>query len=218
MSIVRHDVFIEDLSSVKRTPQGFAQFTARATRTGVFTYFNKDGSHRRELRHPTDVFKEDSMATLARVAITNEHPKELVTSKNAKHITVGMTGDSVDIDGQYLKVEELIMDEVTIKQAMSGKKAQVSCGYTCNHIDESGEFEGERYDVRQTDIEYNHLAVVPIGRAGPGARLRLDAIDGMMMTDESLSSDSDVKEEKTKEDDDMNGKETKEKKEVTAGS
>ena len=52
---------------------------------------------------------------------------------------------------------------------------ELSCGYTVETIEEAGTTpDGEHYDAIQTNIVYNHLAVVSKGRAG-NARLNLDA-------------------------------------------
>jgi hypothetical protein len=54
---------------------------------------------------------------------------------------------------------------------------ELSLGYSVNLIEEAGEYDGERYDFRQTEIEYNHLAIVPSARAGSEARIILDGTD-----------------------------------------
>jgi hypothetical protein len=68
---------------------------------------------------------------------------------------------------------------------------EISCGYECKMVKESGEYQGERYDERQLDIVYNHVAIVDKGRAGPQARLVLDAADGAVEgVDIELKTDS----------------------------
>ena len=56
------------------------------------------------------------------------------------------------------------------------ERVEVSAGYTCDVVDESGEYNGEPFDVRQTNIRANHAALGPRGwgRAGPDVALRLD--------------------------------------------
>ena len=41
-------------------------------------------------------------------------------------------------------------------------------------VEESGVYNGEAYDRRQVNIRYNHIALVPRGRAGNNCKLRLD--------------------------------------------
>ena len=177
----RLDVFESDLGDVQRTEEGFAHFFARATRTGVFLYKNQDGSLRRELRLPEEVFSIDSMATLKNKPVTNDHPTELVDSKNARDYTVGMTGEDVTQDDIYLKTKVVLTDDSTIIEVIENGKVEVSCGYTCEHEIKSGTFEGENYDLIQRNIRYNHLAVVDVGRAGPEVKLRLDKGDAIMI-------------------------------------
>lgn len=154
---------------------------AFVTRTGVLTYRRSDGSVTRELRHPDDVFKEDSMETLRRISVTDEHPNYgAVTIDNAKHNMVGFTGDIVERADDMIRVPITIVDRkmlTKMRKRLDGGpvKSEVSCGYKCNVIPEEGEYNGERYDHRQTDIHYNHIAVTWKGRAGDHVRVRMDS-------------------------------------------
>lgn len=188
--VQRLDVFESDLGNVQRTDEGFAHFFARATRTGVFQYRNADGSIRRELRHPDEVFNPDSMNTLASKPITNDHPQNMVDSKNVREFTVGITGDQITKDGNFIKAKAIIMDQGTINDIINKGKAQVSCGYYCNHDDTPGEYNGEKYDVIQRNIRYNHLAIVDVGRAGPEVKLRLDSNDAIMLSENEKNIDT----------------------------
>lgn len=184
----RLDFFEDDFSNVERTDEGFAHFFARATRTGVFQYRNQDGSIRRELRHPDEVFDEKSMRTLENKVVTNNHPKSMVDSKNAKYFTVGMTGNEVKADGEFLKTKTIITDQDTIDDVTKKGKVQLSCGYKCEHDVTPGVFNGDEYDLIQRNIRYNHLAIVDVGRAGPEAKLRLDSEDAIMVNESKIDS------------------------------
>lgn len=179
-NVQRFDV--SNLSNSAKTQQGFLRVPAFATRTGVFKYRKADGSLLRELRLPEEVFSEESMASLAGVPVTNNHPKGTVDSTNAKALMVGFTGDTVDRVDDKIQVPVTITDEETIQAIESGKQ-EVSCGYLCDHEDSSGVWEGEPYDLIQRNIRYNHLAVVGKGRAGSEVRLRLDS-DAAMVAEE----------------------------------
>ena len=171
-----------ELKKAEITSQGFLKVPAFATRTGVFTYRTADGGIIRELRSPEEVFKSDSMKTLANVPVTNQHPKAgLLDSKNAMEFTVGYTGDLVErIDEKFLQVSVIVIDQDTIKSAEHGMK-EVSCGYMCDLDPTPGIYDGEHYDVIQKNIVYNHLAIVPRGRAGPDVKLHLDADEAEMV-------------------------------------
>ena len=58
-NVIRYD--IGELSAVERTDQGFLRAPAKITRTGVFNYRKADGSIRRELRTPAEVFTSGSL-------------------------------------------------------------------------------------------------------------------------------------------------------------
>ena len=51
-----------NIIKITETKEGFLKGDAILTRTGVFTYVNADGSLRKELRHPDDVFVLDSLS------------------------------------------------------------------------------------------------------------------------------------------------------------
>lgn len=180
----------------ERTPEGFIRIPARVTRSGIFLYRKSDGSVVRELRPKEEVFNEDSLKSILGKPITNDHPTVgSVNSQNAKLLSVGFTGDSVEEDeGTYVRVPLTITDEETIQEIINGKR-QISCGYQCLVEDKSGEAEGERFDSVQTGIRYNHVAIVDKGRAGPN--VRIDGEDAVLVDGE------DQKESKIKKEDHM---------------
>lgn len=174
------------MDKAERTPNGFLRVPAYLTRTGVFKYRNKDGSILRELRHPDDVFKADSLATMVSIPLTNEHPKKLVDSGSLKKDVAGWVGDNIEIDTIYLKAIVTIADEKAIDDVESGKQ-ELSCGYTADLIPEKGIYNGEQYDVRQTNIVYNHVSLVKRGRAGANVKLHLDDDQSELITDDELN-------------------------------
>jgi uncharacterized protein len=156
---------------------GMLRAGARMTRAGVFQYRRRDGSIRRELRHPDDVFRADSLATLAQVPLTLGHPPDMLTSETASRYQVGMTGERVDVeDNVFVRSRIAVTDGKAVQAVQRGDARQVSCGYTCGMDETPGVWNGERYDARQTDIRYNHAALVPAGRAGPQVRV-MDGAD-----------------------------------------
>lgn len=181
---------VGNIRSAQRTPQGFLRAPAYATRVGVFKYKLPDGNVRREYRPAEEVFKQDSMQTLQGIPLTNTHPKELLNPKNTKDNAVGFTGDTVEPDGNFVMVPGItIYDDKTIKEVESGMKRELSCGYTCDLENSPGVYEGESYDCVQRNIIYNHLAIVGKGRAGPEARIHLDAADAVMVTNPDPKED-----------------------------
>jgi len=172
------------LDKIEEMPQGYLRAPANATRVGIFVYKNADGSKRRELRLPEEVFKEDSLVTLAGVPLVNNHPPEqLLNLENTKKYLVGYTGTEVNHDDKFLKTTVTVVDPNTIEDVKLGK-IELSCGYECNLDEKPGVWEGQPYDCIQKDIRYNHLALVNKGRAGDEVRLRTDSSDAVMVSDE----------------------------------
>lgn len=160
------------------TPEGYIKANAIVTRTGVFMYKNPDGTTRRELRHPNEVLLEDSLHSMKMIPVTNGHPTErLVTAENAKNLAIGYTGETISLDNQYILTNFLITDAEGVKQVTEKGRKELSLGYTVDLVPEIGDYFGEPYDFRQTNIKYNHLSIVDSARAGPEARIALDSND-----------------------------------------
>ncbi len=173
------------VSKPTKTPQGFLRADATPTRCGVLTYRLGDGTVRRELRHPDEVFKADSLLTLQNTPLTDDHPAGAVNSSNAKALTVGHTCEPARQDGEHVRTAVLVTDAPVIEKVLAKKKLELSCGYHCDLDFTPGEYNGEQYDAIQRNIVYNHVALVTKGRAGPTAAIRLDAADGALVTDET---------------------------------
>jgi len=162
------------------TDQGFLKAESIATKVGVFEYRHPDGSVTREFRSPEEVFDEDSMKSLELIPITRNHPPGMIDTKNLKKYQIGYTGQVVEKRGDHIGCTVMITDEKEIESIL-GKfdtmrmTDEISLGYKCDVIPEAGEWNGEPYDHRQTNIKYNHLSLLDgLGRAGREARLRLD--------------------------------------------
>lgn len=163
-----------------RTPEGFLKADATATRTGVFSYRNADGSLRKELRHPDDVLDGKSINSMKLIPVTDRHPPErLVTTETARYYQIGATGENIRPDGQYVICPLVVTDGDAIRSIEQGRN-QVSLGYEVDLVPEQGKYKGEAYDFRQTNIRYNHLALVDEARAGDEAIIHLDAQDAVL--------------------------------------
>lgn len=161
-------------SGTHRTPQGGLRLTADVTRIGVFTYRLDDGSTRRELRHPDQVFAEDSLNSMEDAPITDLHHGK-VTAANVSKLSVGHVRDPRPAD-KFVRTAAIIQDASTIAAIEKGDRKEISCGYSCDLVMTPGEYEGEHYDAVQTNIRYNHVALGPVGwgRAGKEVALHLD--------------------------------------------
>lgn len=161
------------------TPQGFLKVKAFATRAGVFDYHTNDGLFR-ELRSPEEVFDEASMGTLAMAPLTDNHPPGMITVDNIAEFAIGHVGENISrVTGDFVECTVMVTNKDTIQKVLKkrdeGGIVELSCGYVCDVEDRQGEHPTEgHYDGIQHNIRYNHLSIVDEGRAGPGARLKLD--------------------------------------------
>jgi len=174
-----------ELRAPHKTPEGYLYADAYATRAGVFNYRRPDGTVRRELRHPDEVFKADSTGSLGRKPVTLRHPEEPVTATNFDQYGVGVVGERIveEAEGGFVQVSLAIHRKDAIEAIEKQGLRELSCGYTCDLDMTPGEWNGERYDAQQKNIHYNHLALVERGRAGADVRLRMDADDAEMVED-----------------------------------
>jgi len=168
---------IGSLRPARKSRDGRLIVDGAITRTGVFTYRNADGTERREYRSPEEVFHADALDSFSFAPVTNDHPLEFLTPKNAKRHTVGQCGESLRVDGSHAIATMAINDADAIASIEAGK-VELSCGYTADVVMQAGVSpEGEHYDAIQTNIRGNHVAIVDVGRAGPTAKIRMDASD-----------------------------------------
>jgi len=188
---VKGDAFITD--------EGYIKANAIVTRTGVFLYKNPDGTIRKELRHPDEVFKVDSLDSMKMIPVTNGHPQErLVTAENAKRLAIGYTGETITQDGEFVLSNLLITDLASVKDVTERNRRELSLGYTVDLIPEEGSYDDQPYNFRQTNIKYNHLSIVDNARAGSEARIALDSFDA----EEILIEEANMAKRKVKIDDD----------------
>lgn len=177
------------LDGPKRTPQGGLKAAAFLTRSGVFTYHRADGSVVREYRPAEEVFKADSMESLASAPLTRLHPSRPVDSKSFRSVAIGYVGESVRQDGDKIAATVYVQDADAVEAVERGLR-QVSCGYRCD-IDETPGVtaDGQPYDRVQRNVQYNHVALVPVGRAGAEVALRLDAAGDAIADEEPMPNE-----------------------------
>ena len=144
------------------------------TRTGIFVYHLEDGSERRELRRPEDVFDPKSLASYEGKPIIITHDAQVIDKDNAHRERVGTILTPGQQDGETVRAKIVIDDPDAVKA--SGLR-ELSVGYYQDLIMEPGEWNGEPYDAIQTNIRVNHLALVAVARAGDDARLNMDSQD-----------------------------------------
>ena len=167
-----------------KTDEGFIRDTPIVGRTGILVYRNADGTERKEYRPPEEAFKADSLASLMGKPITIGH-KAFVTAGNAAQVApVGSVLSAGRQDGNNIIADIVVYNLDTASR-------ELSCGYTLDLDETPGTTpQGEHYDAIQRNIQYNHLAIVPRGRAGI-ARLNMD---GSQVVDEEVKEANDMAE------------------------
>ena len=174
----------------RRTDEGFLADSPIVARIGIQEYMNADGSIRRELRLPEDVFNADSLASFAGKPLTDDHPAEKVTAKNAKKLTIGTVISKGRQDGDNVVTDIIIHDAEAIDKIEKGGKRELSVGYSVVLDETPGEWNGMKYDAIQREVKVNHIALVKRGRAG-NARLNMDGSDVVFINqDEETMSDN----------------------------
>ena len=162
------------------TDNGFLKLKATVGRVGVLNYRLADGTIRRELRAPEEVFHKDSLDSLAMVPLTLDHPPRattggLVAPSNAGDHVVGHTGENTfKVGDDRIGASVMVVHDRAIK-AIEGGIRQLSPGYTTRLDHTPGVWNGQAYDAVQRQIRYNHVALVERGRAGPTVSLHLDS-------------------------------------------
>jgi hypothetical protein len=171
----------EQMAKPELQPNGWLRCEGVLTKSGIFKYRNPDGTERRELRLPDEVFNPDSMKSFHLVPVTDDHPEVgWLDASTASQFSKG-AADMPVRDGDKMRAKLLITDAVLVAKIMNREKAQISNGYFADLEMRSGEFEGETFDAIQRNIRGNHVAIVDEARAGPDARIKLDSLDAVMV-------------------------------------
>lgn len=167
------------VGDTKETAEGYLVATARVARTGMQEYLARElgdiateagfkpDDIVRVYRHPDEVFHSDSLASITRLPVTVDHPAEDVTAENWAKLSVGEVGDAYSTEPEWIVVNPMIKDAGATKAARTTHR-EISMGYSAAIVKAR---DGLDADFEQKTIRYNHLALVPKGRAGEKARI-----------------------------------------------
>lgn len=156
------------------TPEGFLRDKPILTSCGIFEYTNPDGSIRRELRLPEDVFSPESLRSFVGKPIVITHDAGLIDKDNVAENQIGTILSEGERSGDDVRASIIIHDTDAMKSA--GLK-ELSLGYNLDLDETPGVWNGQHFDAVQKNIRVNHLALVREARAGEQARLNLDGRD-----------------------------------------
>lgn len=119
----------------------------------------------RLLRDPDELAKPETVKSANGIPILSTHLPTSAADHKFRE-TVGSTGSTASYDHPFVKNALSFWPQAAIDDVDDGTKAQLSPGYKYRADMTPGEFEGEPFDGRMTDIRFNHLAQVPRGRQG----------------------------------------------------
>ena len=172
------------------TEEGYLVDRPILTTIGIFEYTNPDGTIRRELRLPEEVFKEESLQSYKGKPIIITHDAGLITKDNVHDNAVGTILSEGYRSGNDVRAEIIIHD--TDEMKLAGLK-ELSLGYNLDLDETPGEWNGQPYDAVQRNIVINHLALVLEARAGEQARLNIDSRDRKTKGAKSMSANPKTK-------------------------
>lgn len=156
------------------TPEGYLRDRPILTSIGIFEYRNPDGSIRRELRLPDEVFDAESLRSYQGKPIIITHDAGLVDKDNVSREQIGTILTEGYRSGNDVRADIVIHDTDEMKDC--GLK-ELSLGYNLDLDETPGIWNGMPYDAIQRNIRINHLALVREARAGEQARLNIDGRD-----------------------------------------
>lgn len=169
MNVYRIDAAGE-IKEFRETREGFLDLHLTFSKVGPLQYQRADGIFETEYLTEQELFNEESLATATGKPVTFLHPPEgMVTKENVRHYTRGSTGSKILRNDPFAVIVATVQDAELIDVIKNGRARQVSAGYTTNVV------KGDDGRLYQTSRCYNHLAVVPHGRAGELVRVHYDS-------------------------------------------
>jgi len=151
--------------------------TAIINRAGVQVYYDRFGNRIRELRPAKEV--EKAVKSFENLPITIDHPRTLVDDSTIEKVIKGLTG--IASYGYGVTRSRMTLFSKDAINASRTSHQECSCGYTCDIVKRKGVWidqwgvqgtPGEKYeyDQIQSNIQGNHVALVPQARAGDIAK------------------------------------------------
>lgn len=110
-----------------------------------------------ELRIGAGSFAGKPILIVHKPISANDHPKELV---------VGAIGSSLEFNDPYLDADLTFWENEGIAGIETDTQRELSASYHFVALMVPGNYQGQRYDGKMTQIIGNHLALVEDGRAG----------------------------------------------------
>ena len=151
------------------------------SKSGIFQYLGKSISPELEPEKIYNVWRPaeelNNPETIESFRLTPWIPEHVMLGEGftpAESVGIqGYTGETIEFIGDTLYSKLKLVGDGLKKLIKAGLK-ELSCGFRCKWIIRSGVFEGQAYDVIQTEIRGNHLASVDNARMGSDVRVAMD--------------------------------------------
>lgn len=166
----------------EKTDDGFLRCKARVLAERVMPYTREELSNLPEdLNVGSEIrmyVSRDSMASAESIrslegAIVVAGDHNWCDPEVIKQYGVGHVAGTPVMDGPYLVCDLVITDKQAMEDIEEEKIGEISAAYTADSLFEAGDFDGNEYDARQTQLRYNHIAVIPAGHGRAGADVRI---------------------------------------------
>ena len=160
---------------LRKSPEGFLDVPVIIASEGVFPYgANLDFF---EYIPSVELNTEACISSCKGAIFTDGHPYgDGVSVENYSHLIKGSIHSVKSINnGEKIVGRVKIYDRDTIDKIFYQKVVQVSIGYKADVVHQQGQFKGQNYQGVQKGLVINHLALVPVGRAGDKTKLLLNS-------------------------------------------
>lgn len=168
----------------EETPDGFLRCKTRVLAERVMPYactelsdlpegLSFDSGIVQMLVAREDMNDSDSLRSLEGVPVVDWDHTWLTPEVLQQVKSKGSVAGAAYQDGPYLICDLLVTDLQTIQDIKDRKIGEVSAAYTADTVFESGVFDGIPYDAKQTQLRFNHIAVIPEGHGRAGQDVRI---------------------------------------------
>ena len=162
------------------TNAGALRCRARVLAVGVMDYsdaelgYMADGTGSGGMLVALDSLAESrSLRSLEGVPVVIDQHTWIEDAQAQAGIIVGYVIGAPVVEEPYLLADLIITDRVAIDKIKARQVSEVSSGYDADGVPEPGEYDGQRYVGRQTQIRYNHVALLPAGGGRGGHDVRI---------------------------------------------
>lgn len=165
----------------EETEDGFLRVQARVLAERVMPYLPQELSEIPTELADLEVVKmlvtsetmstSDSLRTLEGAQVVA--PDHIWVTPDNAGVSKGNTAGQARVDGPYLVIDLIVTDPITIEAIKKREIGEISAGYHADSVFENGEWEGQHYDAKQTQLRFNHIAIIPFGEGRAGADVRI---------------------------------------------